>query len=1071
MLFLLLFLSTFANAQRIVDADAIRNNTSRTGYLYIPTVTPTANRVCVFDGSSVISVSTTTATELSYLGGATSNIQTQLNSKAVYPTQTGNAGKFLQTDGSNVSWQNTPADAVTSVNGQTGVVVLDADDVLPDQTGNAGKVIQTNGSTASWQAVAGTGTVTNVTSTDTSIDITSPTTTPNLSVHFPMSAPGGSAAAPSYRFDVDTGMFSQSDGVLNFSTNATQALVIDNNQQITATNTITATDFIYPSKTAKTFLAAPNAGAGVPTFRTITQGDFTASALPFPMNAPAGSAAAPSYNFTADTGMFSPSSGLVAFSTNGVERMRIENNGPVNMFGDLTITGNFAAANYPPVDDANTVAYFDAAGVLHNLPNWGVDPTFFGTYNNLSASVVDATNTNFSDFTYGAGMAADAPTANVTGATETLNLDNAASTNDIGNVYLRRMELRLNGNGDTAYSANLSMRHLIGNGSTTGTLQNGNGFDNYVNVGTGFSIPGTYNVNSNNATIDGTVGNFYGTNNFYNGPGSVTSGTGASLGFQIPVTNDLQMSTMSNNATVGGNYTGYSLYSDSVITGNSNLFNVNQTQPVGGSLVFFNSFGNGTSIGGDYRGLQFGNNASVAGNGGGNLTNQSGVVSGSYTGTGQYVNESVGTLGNGNNLVYYDSGSQGATGKTVHGNIFGLSFTSSHAAPDTGSGIQGVYINNGGTGYRFHGLQIYNQPGADMDEEIRGATYNLQGDARTGSGLNLTMQGAYLDDVHGLQVDVANVTTSSATNHVMAAEIAGGNIAFYGKMTPFSGVGVDIGNYQSSTTEILNGSPVTGTDIIQQIFQSNLILHDTIAPGPFGLGVNSTAIVPQIQLDSGIVLPYHRTLLLGTSVPAGSGGTITDGVVAEMLGYPSFGGSLSVDNLVGLQDSAALGQQFCDYATNCWFMRAQDTRAETLLPKLAINTPSQKVAAGVRLEVHNGHVRSTQTTDPVATVDANAGTGATCDLSNETDSAGTIILTTGSAGWNAGIQCSIAFNTAYNTPPICVFSPVTEATIAASVILRMYINATATDLLVNFGVAAVNSTEYRWNYYCMETQP
>lgn len=37
---------------------------------------------------------------------------------------------------------------VTSVNGQTGDVVLD---LLPDQTGQDGKVLQTNGSVASWE--------------------------------------------------------------------------------------------------------------------------------------------------------------------------------------------------------------------------------------------------------------------------------------------------------------------------------------------------------------------------------------------------------------------------------------------------------------------------------------------------------------------------------------------------------------------------------------------------------------------------------------------------------------------------------------------------------------------------------------------------------------------------------------------------------------------------------------------------------------------------------------------------------------------------------------------------------
>lgn len=53
--------------------------------------------------------------------------------------------------------------AVKSVNGQTGHVVLDADDVLPSQSGNAGKILTTDGTNSSWTDIT-----------------TSPATTPTL---------------------------------------------------------------------------------------------------------------------------------------------------------------------------------------------------------------------------------------------------------------------------------------------------------------------------------------------------------------------------------------------------------------------------------------------------------------------------------------------------------------------------------------------------------------------------------------------------------------------------------------------------------------------------------------------------------------------------------------------------------------------------------------------------------------------------------------------------------------------------------------------------------------------------
>jgi hypothetical protein len=47
-------------------------------------------------------------TEIGYLNGVTSAIQTQLNAKAVYPTQSSNSGKYLTTDGSTPSWATIP---------------------------------------------------------------------------------------------------------------------------------------------------------------------------------------------------------------------------------------------------------------------------------------------------------------------------------------------------------------------------------------------------------------------------------------------------------------------------------------------------------------------------------------------------------------------------------------------------------------------------------------------------------------------------------------------------------------------------------------------------------------------------------------------------------------------------------------------------------------------------------------------------------------------------------------------------------------------------------------------------
>lgn len=127
-------------------------------------------------------------------------------------------------------------------------------------------------------------------------------------------------------------------------------------------------------------------------------------------------------------------------------------------------------------------------------------------------------------------------------------------------------------------------------------------------------------------------------------------------------------------------------------------------------------------------------------------------------------------------------------------------------------------------------------------------------------------------------------------------------------------------------------------------------------------------------------------------------------------------------------------------------------------------------ATNAVLVYKNGHLKSTQTTVPTATVNANAGTGATCTLSNATDSAGTINLTTGTLATASGEQCKVNFNAAYNVAPICVVSSSSATAGADAVVRAVYFTTTTAKLSVNFNVAEVSGTSYNWSYYCIETQ-
>jgi hypothetical protein len=79
----------------------------------------------------------------------------------VIPTQSGNTGKYLTTNGTAVSWG--AVDALPTQSGNTGKFLSTNGtaaswaDTLPSQTGNTGKYLTTNGSVASWAALSAIG--------------------------------------------------------------------------------------------------------------------------------------------------------------------------------------------------------------------------------------------------------------------------------------------------------------------------------------------------------------------------------------------------------------------------------------------------------------------------------------------------------------------------------------------------------------------------------------------------------------------------------------------------------------------------------------------------------------------------------------------------------------------------------------------------------------------------------------------------------------------------------------------------------------------------------------------------
>ena len=96
------YFNTTSNTTRVYNGSGFQDSAALATTITVSQIsdlTATAAEINTLDGI------TANTTELNYLSGVTSSIQTQLDTKAVYPSQTGNAGKYLSTDGSTTSWQ------------------------------------------------------------------------------------------------------------------------------------------------------------------------------------------------------------------------------------------------------------------------------------------------------------------------------------------------------------------------------------------------------------------------------------------------------------------------------------------------------------------------------------------------------------------------------------------------------------------------------------------------------------------------------------------------------------------------------------------------------------------------------------------------------------------------------------------------------------------------------------------------------------------------------------------------------------------------------------------------------
>jgi hypothetical protein len=103
-----------------------------------------------------------------------------------------------------------------------------------------------------------------------------------------------------------------------------------------------------------------------------------------------------------------------------------------------------------------------------------------------------------------------------------------------------------------------------------------------------------------------------------------------------------------------------------------------------------------------------------------------------------------------------------------------------------------------------------------------------------------------------------------------------------------------------------------------------------------------------------------------------------------------------------------------------------------------------------------------------ASIDSNAGTGGTpsCVLVRGSDTSGQIKLVTGTAAWNAGVQCTLTFaNTFSSDPnPVITVSKGSGGTTDLSAV-KPYVDTTTTTMTINFSAADTAQHTYYFNYF------
>lgn len=337
-----------------------------------------------------------------------------------------------------------------------------------------------------------------------------------------------------------------------------------------------------------------------------------------------------------------------------------------------------------------------------------------------------------------------------------------------------------------------------------------------------------------------------------------------------------------------------------------------------------------------------------------------------------------------------------------------------------------------------------------------------------------------LSDLGNIATAKTNLGFGTAANYASTFFLVAGGSA--GGQTVTGGIGAGESLVLISTPNATKGKISFGSsgNSVYDEPNNNLILGSSAQVGSTRLAIKSTN-----STTSGLGLypfsgsEYWTFTASGTSLylidPNSNRGifnALNTGQIAFGLGNAN--GAANLDNFLvkNANGVGATSTTFSVAKSSSQTGDLQDWRDTDGIANLArVTTTGLGLFAGL---TSSAHYKSLQVATTTATVNANAGTGATCSVANATDVAGKISLTTTAIGGASGVECDIGFAgsgaNAYGVAPICQLQATNANAILDAVIQGVYLTAGQSTLSINFANADLTGRAYTWNYSCIETQ-